>query len=191
MNINVGLNSQSIKDAKKEIRKIKQKFERQTIYRKFLRECAKFLKQRMRAYLEISGIGRNVIEGIMSSWEVTVTDNKATMVNRHDKAVFVEFGVGIMGAYDPHPNATIENYDYNVASDAKDEMGEWHFFSNAADLDIPQRAITWGSNGQGKRNRMSIHTRGVNGVWYAYNALQDLKLHWKSIWNNTKGASIG
>lgn len=191
MNKTIGLNPQSVKDAKKEIQKIKQKVARQTIHRRFLRKCVDYLKLRMRAYLEISGIGSNVVSGIMKSWDVVITDNKVVMTNTHDKAVFVEFGVGIMGAADPHPYASQENYIYNQPSNAKDEDGEWHFYADEANLDIPKRAITWGSDGKGKNNRMSVYTKGTNGVWYAYNALQDLKMNWKTLWNEAKGDAIG
>jgi hypothetical protein len=186
MNITIGLNPHSIKDAKKEIRKLKQKFSQHTIDRRFLRKCVSYLKKKMSEYLEMSGIGSNVVEGIMRSWEVNIEETKVTMTNRHQKAVFVEFGVGIVGGGNPHPMASQDGYIYNKPSDVKSEEGEWHFYSNEADLDIPKDAITWGSYGKGRENRMSIKTKGTKGVWYAYNALQDLKMNWKTLWNEVK-----
>jgi hypothetical protein len=105
--------------------------------------------------------------------------------------MYVEFGVGIVGEKYPHPYAKESNYKYNMASDAKQPDGSWHFYSDEQDLDIPKSAIDWGVNGKGKNNRMSIHTRGTKGVWYAYNAIQDLKNNSMDIWEKTKARVLG
>lgn len=191
MNINVALNPKSIQEAKNRLLSIKTKLQNGEIMKAFFQDCSEFLLSKMEATLLSSGIGSNVVSDILSSWTITITENKLLMVNSSDKAVFVEFGVGIVGYVQQHPKADVEGYEYDVPSEAKDSNGAWHFFSNEADLDIPQDAIDYGGYGSGSRNRMSIYTRGTKGVWYAYNAIQDLRLNIRVIWNNVKKRIIG
>jgi hypothetical protein len=184
MKIDVGLNPKSIKQAKNELLKIRRLFTQNTIIREFLIDCSDYLLSRMDFYLQSSGLGSDVVTNIMSSWKADIIDNKCTLVNNDDKAVFVEFGVGIGGASNPHPFAYISDYEYNVPSDAKDLDGEWSFFAKESNLDIPNSAIEF--KAQASNGKVMVFTQGTKGVWYAYNSLQDLRMNAKSIWQKTK-----
>ena len=191
MKINIALNTKSIAEAKKKLLELKKKLQKGEMIKDLLNECVIFITKQTEFYLDNSGLGSNVIADIKSSWKVEQTENKVVMTNTSEKAVYVEFGVGIVGQGDPHPNANEANYEYNMPSNAKDSDGSWHFFSNEADLDIPKDAIEYGDYGNGKNNRMSIYTSGTKGVWYAYNAIVDLKAELPNIWKKIKERHIG
>lgn len=191
MNIKMDLNPKSTKQAINQFLKVQQMFIRNTITQAFLKECCAYLMTRMEYYLSASGVGANVVSDIMASWHINMLNNVCILENHDDKAVFVEFGVGMRAVSEPHPNAAIEHYKYDVYSDAKSADGSWSFYSDEDDLDIPKDAIEWGSNGQGTRNRMVIRTKGTKGVWYAFNALQDLRMNRQAIWQKVKERMIG
>ena len=189
MKIDVGLNSKSIRQAKNKLLEIKELFSQEVIIREFLIDCWNYLMIKMQTNLEKSGLGTDVVTNIMDSWQAELTHNKLVLINHDDKAVFVEFGVGIGGASNPHPFSSIEGYEYNVPSDAKDLDGEWSFFVNESNLDIPNSAIEF--KAKANNGKVMVFTKGTKGTWFAYNALQDLRMNAKSIWQKTKERVIG
>lgn len=185
MKITVSLNKSSINNAIKQLQNIKRKIPK--MLQELLVRCAEFVIERANIYLQNADRGENVKNDIMSSWSYSFIGNSLIIRNTSDKAVYVEFGVGIVGE-GSHPAASEAGYDYNQDSSAKQDDGSWHFFANESDLDIPLNNVDWGVYGTDDgRNRMSIYTRGAVGEMYAYNALEDLrtsgkiKQFWKEI----------
>lgn len=174
MKINIELNQKSIEQAKKQLLYVKKVLP--LMKNDFLEDVAMWLIDRANMHLNNSDIGENVKIDIRNGWVYNFTPTGIQISNSTEKAVFVEFGVGVVGQSDAHPQASAEGYEYNVDTRAKQDDGSWHFFSNEADLDIPKSAIDYGVNGHGERNRMSIYTRGAKGVWYAYNAIVDAQM---------------
>ena len=167
----IQLNQKSIQDAKRELLYVKKVLPQ--ITRDFLEDVAMWLIERANMHLNNSDIGENVKIDIRNGWVYNFTPTGLQITNSTEKAVFVEFGVGVVGQSQAHPQASAEGYEYNQDSPAKEDDGSWRFFSNEADLDIPKSAIDWGVYGKGEQNRMRIYTRGAKGVWYAYNAIVD------------------
>lgn len=188
MKINIALNKKSIAEARKKLLELKKKLQKGEIIKDLLNECANFILKQTEFYLDNSGIGSNVISEIKSSWNVDRTDNKIVLTNTAEKAVYVEFGVGIVGQVDEHPNAVTANYEYNVDSPHKLEGDQWMFAKqNLEDLDLPQdKAEILQDNDQ-----YVIITQGTKGVWYAYNAIVDLKAELPNIWKKIKERHIG
>ena len=122
MNINIALNKKSIEQAKKQLLYIKKILPQMT--RDFLEEVAIWVIDRANYHLNNSDIGENVKIDIRNGWEYDFTDKGIKITNRTQKAVFVEFGVGIVGQGDPHPNSSTEGYEYNVDSPYKDKKGK-------------------------------------------------------------------
>ena len=146
------------------------------MWNEFLEKCAIWVIQRANERLDMLDVGIDVIEGIKASWSYTIQNGVAKIINTFDKAVYVEFGVGIVGQGNPHPFSEESGYEYNLESTAKDDDGVWRFYANDADLDLPQEAIGHGSEFyDDSRDRMLIYTQGAVGAMYAYNAMQDLK----------------
>jgi hypothetical protein len=112
-------------------------------------------------------------------------------------AVLVEFGVGVVGQSQAHPNATAEGYEYNVDSGHKSADGSWQFWLNSDERDLPMNAFTdFGTYDDHRKGgkRMVVTTRGTKGVWYAYNAIVDAQMELEKsgggaigkLWNDVK-----
>ena len=147
----------------------------------FLEDVALWMINRANFHLNNSDIGENVKIDIRNAWVYDFTPTGIKITNDADKAVFVEFGVGIVGQSEAHPNANAEGYEYNVDSESKSADGAWSFYANSNELDLPQSALlahNWynGDRGKGKGQRLFIMTKGAKGVWYAYNAIVDARV---------------
>lgn len=132
-------------------------------------------------------IGVNVMNEIIGSWEYksSFDGNKIVLRNNTAKAVFVEFGVGIVGQQNPHENATQAGYEYNKASTAKTqanaqgfEYGTWIFYQNAKDLDLPATALddrVIFNEPERNSERMLIRTKGTPATMFVFKAVQEFK----------------
>lgn len=174
MKIEIALNKQSIKNAIKQINAIKKNIH--TMQQVFVMEVAHWVTNRANEYLDRSDIGSLVKEQIKGGWEYEPTASGVKIVNRTQKAVFVEFGVGIVGQGNAHPQASVEGYEYNVDSYHKDRKGTgtWVFQSSMDELDLPLKNVEFAYNESG--SEYAIVTRGAKGVWYAYNAIVDAQM---------------
>jgi hypothetical protein len=174
MTINIELNQKSIQEAKKKLLQVKKAVPLAT--KDFLEDVAMWLIDRANMHLDNSDIGENVKIEIRNGWVYNFTANGIQITNSTDKAVFVEFGVGIVGQNDSHPQASAEGYEYNKDSPYKDKKGTgtWVFKSKLIDLDLPKDNVEFAYNSSG--TDYAIVTRGAKGVWYAYNAIADAKM---------------
>ena len=151
--------------------------------RDFLEDVAVWVINRANFHINKSDVGELVKLEIRNGWEYNFTNEGVLIRNSTDKAVFVEFGVGVVGQAKAHPNASAQSYEYNVDSGKKSTDGSWTFFTNEQELDLPQSALeekyTY-KNPRGKKgeggNRLLVRTHGTQGVWYAYNAIVDAKV---------------
>jgi hypothetical protein len=205
MKIEVGLNKQSIKNAIKQLNAIKKTVP--TMQQEFLVEVAHWLTDRANDYITNSDLGSLVKDQIRSSWSYEPTANGVKIVNNAQKqvtnfgtvplAVLVEFGVGVVGQSQSHPNATAEGYEYNVDSGRKSADGSWQFWLNSDERDLPMSAFTdFGTYDDHRKGgkRMVVTTRGAKGVWYAYNAIVDAQMELAKpnggeigkLWNDAK-----
>lgn len=187
MKIEVGLNKQSIKNAIKQLNAIKKTVPK--MQQEFLMEVAHWLTDRANDYIKNSDLGSLVKDQIRSSWSYEPTANGVKIVNNAQKqvtnfgtvplAVLVEFGVGVVGQSQAHPNASAEGYEYNVDSGHKSADGSWQFWLNSDERDLPMSAFedfgTYDDHRKGGK-RMVVTTRGAKGVWYAYNAIVDAQM---------------
>lgn len=191
MKIEVGLNKQSIKNAIKQLNAIKKTVP--AMQQEFIMQVAHWITDRANTYITNADLGSVVKDEIRGGWSYEPTANGVKIVNNAQKqvtnfgtvplAVLVEFGVGVVGQSQAHPNASAEGYEYNMDSPSKSIDGSWTFFANSEELDLPKDALlahNWyeGKRGKGgeKGKRLLIMTRGAKGVWYAYNAIVDAQM---------------
>ena len=187
MKIEISLNKQSINNTIKQLNAIKKTVP--TMQQEFLMEVAHWLTYRANEYITNSDLGSLVKDKIRGSWSYEPTANGVKIVNNAQKqvtnfgtvplAVLVEFGVGVVGQSQAHPNATAEGYDYNVDSGHKSADGSWSFWLNSDERDLPMSAFTdFGTYDDHRKGgkRMVVTTRGAKGVWYAYNAIVDAQM---------------
>lgn len=171
--ITIRLNKKSIEQAEKEILRLKSIFP--SMVKELLEKVSVWIIDKANWHLSKSDIGKNVIDSISNGWVADITPNSVKITNKSEKAVFVEFGVGIVGQSQSHPNATTEGYEYNMDSPYKDKKGSgtWVFQSKLADLDLPENNVEFAYNES--NTDFAIVTRGAKGVWYAYNAIVDAR----------------
>jgi hypothetical protein len=174
MKYTFGLNVKEIQRVRNELLKIKKKLPLMT--KDFLEDVALWLINRANFHLNNSDIGENVKIDIRNGWTYEFTANGIKITNTTDKAVFVEFGVGIVGQQDAHPQASAEGYEYNKDSPYKDRKGTgtWVFKSTLQNLDLPQANVQFAYNNT--NSDYAIVTQGAKGVWYAYNAIVDANM---------------
>lgn len=172
MKIKIELNRNSIEQAKKQLLYVKKILPQ--MQKDFLEGVALWLIEKANFYLNNSDIGENVKIDISNSWDYQVIGNGIKIINTAQKAVFVEFGVGIVGQGNAHPNASVEGYEYNKPSPYKDRKGSgtWVFRSQFENLDIPQDQAEFIAD----VGDYVVITRGTKGVWYAYNAIVDAQM---------------
>lgn len=194
MRISIGLNSKSINKAIKQIEKVKKLYSEKMVP-DLLKSCAEWLINRANELLLQTDIGENVWTDIMGSWKIIQKDNTVTILNTSDKAVFVEFGVGIVGQESPHENASKAGYKYNVPSDYKyagehHDNDTWRFYvSDETEIDLIDGSYEpW----ETQSGRLKIITRGSPSVMYAYNALVDLRDYGVAkVWKEIKKKYLG
>lgn len=178
--ITIALNKKSIDQAIQQLLHIKKVFPQMT--KDFMEDVALWVIERANMHLNNSDIGDNVKIDIRNGWEYDFTSNGIKIINRTEKAVFVEFGVGLVGQGEPHPQASIEGYEYNLYSPAK-FMGYWSFKTSLDELDLPKDRVDMQAQG----DEYVILTQGSQGVWYAYNALVDARMELAKV----NGGEIG
>lgn len=189
--IAIQLNAKSINDARKYLLNLKKNILK--MQQEFLEEVAKWIVRQANGYIDQADLGSLVKDKIKGGWDYEQTANGIKIINSANVektiggqkqtvplAVIVEFGSGIVGQSQAHPNASAEGYEYNVDSGSKSVDGAWTFYTNSNELDLPQSALlahNWysGDRGKGKGQRLLIMTKGAKGVWYAYNAIVDAK----------------
>ena len=180
MKIEVNLNNVSIKNAIKVLKQQK-KWLKSVMMKELMISCVQRIIQFANENLAFTDIGENVKKSIASSWSYKALDrsyNTIIIRNSAEKAVYVEFGVGIVGEKYPHDKAKEVGYNYNTDTGSKSNDGSWTFFTNENDLDLPVDALiahNWyndyrGVNGSGGR-RLLVTTKGAPATMFLFNAI--------------------
>lgn len=152
----------------------------------YLRRAVEWIRSKADEKIDLSEVGSIVKDDIKSNWMIESDSTfHIRLRNTSSKAVYVEFGVGIVGQSSKHPNAVNTGYEYNVPSRSKFGNGFWGFTIATEDqLDIPQDAIVYQDEID-----MGIHiiTQGTQGSWYLFNALEDFRLtEQRRLWQEIK-----
>lgn len=182
MRIEISLNPHSVGEAIKKFEEIRAQIQNEMM-RDLLTQSCEWIIQRANYYISLQDIGYVVKQNLQSGWKKPeITNNMAILRNTDDQAVFVEFGVGIIGAENDHKNAQVVNYRYNIGKQIQPD-GSWEFYTNSDEtIDVPTSFIENISD-----DGHIITTRGYPAVMYAYNAIIDLKEYGiKEIWENIK-----
>lgn len=196
MKISMNLSAKSVENAIKQLEIAKKQLENEMIY-DFLNTCCTFIVDQARNYLMASTIGTNVQLNIMSGWQPPLIRKEgkkfiAKMTNTDSQAVYVEFGVGIVGQQNAHDRVTRGEtvYEYNIPTEYKyagqyHDENTWRFYAKeTSDVDLMEGYFEeW----QTKDGDYKIITRGSPAVMYAFNACVDLEASaFKTIWEQIK-----
>lgn len=174
MKIKVELNTQSIHNAINTLTTA-----RKQLQGKMLDDLLKAVSEQIISLandrIALTDIGYNVKQSIINGWEPIQYIGKTSkwlgikLVNSAEKAVYIEFGVGIIGQQKPHNNSDIAGYQYNMPSKSKLADGSWIFkIDDNADLDISLKSVD-------NRTEHTVRTKGQVGYMYLYNAIVDFK----------------
>lgn len=168
------LSEGSVAAAIKEIKRI-ERLLRTSVNQEFMKLSLEWIRDRAIKTLEMSGQDNTIVRAIANSFEIAPTTAKTLawkLTNSLDKAVYIEFGVGIVGQ-GSHPLAGETGYDYNVPSDSKNADGTWTFTRRlSAGIDIKEENRESTST-KGGGEALVITTRGQGGELYMYNACMD------------------
>jgi hypothetical protein len=186
--INVFLNQSSITNAIKKLQQTQKEID--TMLDEFLAECCKWFIDRANIYVKTGHRGSNVEQDIITSWTYVVGGGVATIKNNSDKAVYVEFGVGLLGEQNPHPNAKITDYNYNIQNNSKFKSynGEdWWIFKleTEDDLDLYPEDYLF----KYARSGLYFVTKGSWGTMFAHRTIVDMVIQPKAIqrlWEKVK-----
>lgn len=190
MDIVINLSKTSIEKAKRQLRKAKRDLN--SMLDLFLERCCNWFIMTANDYVYTSHRGINVEQDIENSWVYSVKNGYAVITNYSDKAVFVEFGVGLLGEQNPHPNAEITGYEYNMTSDSKFKSynGEdWWIFKlkggSTDDLDLyPEDYLV-----KSARSGLYFVTKGSWGAMFAHRTIVDMAINKgviESLWQEVK-----
>lgn len=185
MKIEIRLNKKSIQNAIKVLNQQKKTLTDKAIP-EFIEKSAKWIRDEANRILNSSDIGEDVKKWISNSWTTEwVGKNHLKLINYSWKACYVEFGVGIIGQGNAHPNSDDTNWQYNLETDNKDSQGGWVFaVADKNKLDIPQEAILEQIDID---NNITVYTKGSQGIWYLFNAMENFKLNKaQSLWEEIK-----
>lgn len=188
--IAIELNRQSIKNAQNYLLNLKKQIPK--MQQEFVMAVAKWIVRQADIYIDNSDIGSAVKSEIKRNWHYEETTKGVKIINDTNVekkvrgqteivplAVLVEFGSGVVGQSEAHPNASTEGYEYNIPSPSKyagkyHDDDTWRFTTYSREsIDLPQDSYETWSMGSGA---LKIITRGAKGVWYAYNAIVDAQM---------------
>lgn len=178
MKINIDYDKKSIDNAIKQIEEYQKRL--QNIIPSFLRLCAQRVQEIAAERLSAIGIGTNIETEILLNWHIDDSDkNRVILENTSDKATYVEFGVGEIGAGSPHDLAEEQGYKYNIPSKYKwtNSKGQAHWyisFHSTADIDLPKQYYERLTTEEyANRSRIYIRTQGQPATMFLFNAMID------------------
>ena len=123
------------------------------------------------------GIGSGIIAEIKSGWEIlpvteTANGHSISIRNNTDKATYIEFGVGQVGASQPHDNAQKAGYGYDLNNHGN---WGWSFFVHTNDLRDVDIGRKYRDIEIARKDGIEIITMGQPALMYAFKAIMDFK----------------
>jgi len=82
-----------------------------------------------------------------------------------------------VGEGSPHPQASEENYNYNIPTDYKKADGTWQFKTHSAEEPVDLKRRNYEIKPLYRGQRLLISTKGNEAGLYAYNALMDFVMN--------------
>lgn len=201
MIVNVEMSHSSIKKALTQLKKFEKRYAGYTMNSEsmkiFLEKCFYRITEIANRYIDaLEGFEEPEIKNsLKTGWTMEIIGGTLTVRNDDDKAVFLEFGVGLVGGGSPHPQASEQDYEYNIPTEYKGNDGSWWFKTHTAEepVDLKRRNYTIKPLYRGQR--LLINTKGNEAGLYAYNALMDFVMNneaqkiWESLDEQGTGGS--
>lgn len=184
MKIPVGYTEKAIDKAIKQVEEYRKRF--QNLIPDFFERCAEKIISLANDRLSTVQISPTILDGIRNGWQTKKLDDKHFVLeNTSDKSVYIEFGVGQVGAENPHELAGKEGYEYNVSNTKSGKNTKWSnpysgetqwyiSFRSLDDIDIADTYYEPLTEPKyARRSRKYIRTSGQPATMFAFNAVQD------------------
>jgi hypothetical protein len=198
MKINISLDKKSIENAIKQIKAVQKKVQTD-LPRVYLQKCVESIKAIANRNIDMTDIGIEVKIAIKNGWGITpVVGNRITLSNSAEfesgknLAVFVEFGVGMVGQEQSHTLASQANYEYNVISDAKDQNGKWFYTLREGESRMNIESRYYQAD-EDNRFGLGFVTKGSPATMFLYKAWKEFETSglYKTLWEEAKKEVIG
>lgn len=198
MRININLSKKSIENAIKQIKTVQKKVQND-LPRVYLQKCVAKIIELANQNLMATTIGSGVKILIQGSWEISpvvgnriVLSNNAEYESGKNLAVFVEFGVGMVGQENSHKMANEANYEYNVLTWSKDQNGRWFYSLQGGEsqMNIESKYYQGVETGSGG---LEFVTKGTPATMFLYKAWKTFETSglYKTLWEQAKAEVIG
>lgn len=171
MQVNIDLlDLRTVDKAIKQIEQYQKRIQTELIP-EFLKRCAETVRDMANNIISGLPYESEIISGLQNSWKTETTDDGkvVTLINEYDKAVYIEFGTGIVGSNDAHEMASESGYKYDVKNHG--QKG-WRFTRHVDDgepLDLPNGSYTIKTLGH-TGMWFDIRTQGAPATMFLYNA---------------------
>lgn len=196
MKVRMNLSKKSIQSVIKKVEDLKKKAQTE-LPKVFLRKCVARIIELANQNLMATDVGFEVKNLIQNSWETSeIVNNKITLSNTaefkkgENLAIFVEFGVGIVGQSNNHTMSGEAGYAYNVPSAAKDQHGNWFAYVDG------ENSMNIESDYYEKYDTPSgliIKTQGSPATMFLYKAWKYFETsgEYKAVWQQTIAEVFG
>lgn len=178
MKIKVQLNAKSIDKAIKKIEAYQKRIE--NLKPDFLKACAEKVSELANNNISEYEYDAPIIAEIKSGWRTKKgdTENSIILYNESEKATYIEFGVGQVGA-GTHSKADKAGYQYDIHAHGTKGWGFYVDEGDSLDLRQPYYFDFY------KGDKFWIWTKGEPATMFLFNAFMDFvdRELYKDIWN--------
>lgn len=186
MQINIDLlDLRTVNKAIKQIEQCQKRIQTELIP-EFLKRCAETVRDMANNIISGLPYESEIISGLQNSWKTETSDDGkvVTLINDYDKAVYIEFGTGIVGKTQSHKEAKEAGYQYDF--NAHGQEG-WTFWLRGNAMDIPQSSVL--SEKEHKDGSTEIHTTGAPATMFLYQATTNFIEYkvYKRVWKEIIG----
>ena len=136
----------------------------------FLKACAETVRDMANNIISGLPYESDIISGLQNSWKTETTDDGqvVTLINNYDKAVYIEFGTGLVGKTKQHKEADEAGYQYDVNGHG---AKGWRFIHSGDEpLDVPDRYYSDTKSINHTGMWFSVHTTGAPATMFLYQA---------------------
>lgn len=195
MRIKINLSTNSIRNAINQTRELQRKIQND-LPKVFLQMCVDWIVKEANRNLWATTVGDEVKVLIQGSWTIEqptsnkiILSNNAEIEDGKNLAVFVEFGVGIVGQGRKHKKAEEADYEYNVITPWKDQFGAWAFTLEEGERYMN---IESGFYQLHPRKPNRFETKGTPATMFLYKAWKTFETSgvYKTLWEQAKAKVI-
>lgn len=136
----------------------------------FLKACAEAVRDKANSYIGNFGYDSETVSAIQNGWQPIKKGNPVVLENAYDRAVYIEFGTGIVGSNEAHEQASESGYEYDV--NAHGEKG-WSFIQDIDDLMVDLPHGKYKTHLDEKRHIAVIRTSGAPATMFLFQSAMD------------------